>query len=323
MAFFLGALLDHIDTMRTADPRGRPVRRTFHGSREAGLGLVEMAVVIALFALLAGLGLQALRSSQDLAAHSDTRTRMDQAKKALLSFLRTNGRLPCPDVAAAPTGLEPASCTTTPSGYGVLPWATLGLPKSAVLDAWSNFFTYRLAVAGPSGAAPAAPAVPRGANNLQNWSQRSATGFNIGSFVSPNAGGFRAIQVDERSPAGVLSTIGFHAVATLVSHGKTGAGARSSQGVVSALTPGADETVNASATAPPRVVLRGLTENAAATGGVYDDLVVYITPQELLQPLMDDKTLKGICNAYCTPSPGPAGCAASGIPVGNATMTCP
>ncbi|MGQ0711806.1 MAG: type II secretion system protein [Rhodoferax sp.] len=289
----------------------------------AGFGLVEMAVAIALLALLAGLGLQTLRASQDLAATTETRTRMDQARKALLSFLRSNGRLPCPDVAATPTGLEPASCNTIAGGYGVLPWATLGLPKSAVLDAWSNFFTYRLSVLAPAAAAPGAPAVPRGANNLQNWSRRTATGFNIGSFVSPNTGGFRAIQVDERSPAGVLSTVGFHAVATLVSHGKTGAGARSSQGVLSAAAMGADETVNATATNPARVIQRGFTENSAATGGVYDDLVVYITPQELLQPLMDDKTLKGICNAYCTPSPGPSGCAASAIPVGNATMTCP
>jgi prepilin-type N-terminal cleavage/methylation domain-containing protein len=292
--------------------------------RQQGFGLVEIAVAIALLAILAGLGLQTLRATSESAAMAETRTKMDQAKRALLAFMRSNGRLPCPDSAAVPTGLEPATCTTVTSGYGVLPWATLGMPKSAALDSWANFLTYRLSVTTPAVAAPAAPAVPRAGNNLQNWSLRTIAGFNIGSLTSPNAGGFRAIQVDERNAAGVVSTVGFHAVATLVSHGKTGSGARTSQGMlVTAPALGADETVNASATATPRVIIRAATESAGATGGVFDDLVVYLTPQDLLQPMIDDKTLKGICNAYCSPSPGASGCAATGIPLGSPTMTCP
>jgi hypothetical protein len=124
----------------------------------------------------------------------------------------------------------------------------LGIPKSAVLDGWSNFFTYRVSVSSPAAAAPAAPLVPRAANNLQNWAQRNLVpppnaGFNIGSLTSPNTGGFRAIQVDERN-AGIVSTSAFHAVATLVSHGPSGAGARTSNGVLMALPPaGSDELI--------------------------------------------------------------------------------
>lgn len=292
--------------------------------QQQGFGLVEVAVAIALLAILAGLGLQTLRATSEAAALAETRTKLDQAKKALQAFMRSNGRMPCPDSAAVPTGLEPASCTTVASGYGVLPWATLGMTKSDALDAWAHFFTYRLTVAAPAVAAPATPAVPRASNNLQNWSLRTIAGFNIGSLTSPNVGGFRAIQVDERNAAGVVSTVGFNAVATLVSHGKTGSGARTSQGMlVTAPALGGDETVNASATAIPRVIIRATTESAGATGGVFDDIVVYLTPQDLLQPLIDDKTLRGVCNAYCSPSPGASGCAATGIPVGSPTMTCP
>ncbi|MEN9435522.1 MAG: hypothetical protein RIR09_177 [Pseudomonadota bacterium] len=296
--------------------------------RQAGFSLIEVAVAVSLLTLLAGLGLQVWRASSQLSATIDTRNKLDQVQSALQSFFRTNGRLPCPDTTANPTGIEPATCTTLASGYGVVPWASLGIPKSAVLDGWSNFFTYRVSVSSPAAAAPAAPLVPRAANNLQNWAQRNLVpppnaGFNIGSLTSPNTGGFRAIQVDERN-AGIVSTSAFHAVATLVSHGPSGAGARTSNGVLMALPPaGSDELVNASASNPPRVVIRSFTDSTAAVGGVYDDIVVYLTPQNLLQPLLDDKSLRGICNAYCPSPPGAAGCSATGIPVGNATMICP
>jgi hypothetical protein len=54
-------------------------------------------------------------------------------------------------------------------------------------------------------------------------------------------------------------------------------------------------------------------------GGPYDDVVSYITPQDLLQPLISEKTLFA-CSAYCT---APQPCTAAAVPIGNATPSCP
>ncbi|MBC7918866.1 MAG: prepilin-type N-terminal cleavage/methylation domain-containing protein [Rhodoferax sp.] len=288
--------------------------------RPTGFSLVEMAVVVVIMGIMLALGLKTLQATQESAATSETRAKQERIKIALISFLRTNGRLPCPDIAAAPTGIEPAACATAASGYGVLPWASLGLAREAAVDGWSNFFTYRVATATVTPAAPAVPLVPRAQNNAQNWTQKTATGFNIGSLTSPTAGGFLSLQIDQRNNAGVLSTIAYNAAVVVYSHGKTGRGARTPFGTVIAAPTGADEVVNNTA-GTTRFILRDYTEAAAATGGVYDDVVAFITPQDLLQPMLDDKTLKGVCSSYCV-APA-AGCVAAAVPIGNPAPTCP
>lgn len=287
---------------------------------QSGFTLAEMAVVVILMGIMLTMGLRTLHATQDNAAFSDTASKQDRIKAALISFFRANGRLPCPDIAPAPTGIEPAACASAAAGYGVLPWASLGLGREAAVDGWQNFFTYRVASLNPAGAAPAAPLVPRAQNNAQNWTQKTAAGFNIGSLTSPNAGGFLSLRIDQRNQAGVLATVAFNAVVVIYSHGKTGAGARTTSGTVIAAPSGADEIVNNTA-GSNQFILRAYTENPAAAGGIYDDVIVYMTPQDLLQPMLDDKTLKGVCSAYCA-TPGPA-CAALGVPIGNPAPTCP
>jgi hypothetical protein len=86
-------------------------------------------------------------------------------------------------------------------------------------------------------------------------------------------------------------------VVMIISHGKNGSGARSGQGTVLAAPTGADELTNAAA-ASTTFVDKAFTEAPAAPGGIFDDLIAYMTPGDLLQPLVDDKTLKGGTVAY-------------------------
>ena len=132
--------------------------------------------------------------------------------------------------------------------------------------------------------------------------------------------------LSERSDAGVLgASLTPNPVVMIISHGKNGLGGRTVRGSVLLPMPtGADELLNATTAlpgAPPHFVTRVPTDVAAATGGAFDDLVAYMTPNHLLQPLLDDKTLKGVCQAYCA-VPGP-GCVAAAVPVGNPAPTCP
>ena len=78
-----------------------------------------MAVVVVLMGIMMTLGLRMLQATQNNAAWSETKLKQERIKVALISFLRTNGRLPCPDSALPPTGVEPAACLVN-AGRGVL-----------------------------------------------------------------------------------------------------------------------------------------------------------------------------------------------------------
>ncbi|MBK6999554.1 MAG: type II secretion system protein [Rhodoferax sp.] len=269
-----------------------------------GFTLVEMAVVVAIMGIALTLGLRMLQATQSNAAWSETRIKQERIKVALIGFLRTNGRLPCPDSALPPTGVEPAACLVN-LGRGVPPWKVLGLSVGDVQDGWANFITYRVANRTPA--------------TSSNWTTKiGATAFTLGELTAPRI----TFALQERSDAGVLGVaLTPNPVVMLISHGKNGAGARSLRGAALMPMPtGADELANAT-TASTAFVMRTPTDVTGAAGGAFDDLVTYLTPNHLLQPLLDDKTLKGVCSAYCA-VPGP-GCVAAAVPVGNPTPTCP
>ncbi len=265
--------------MPTKTPPRGSCRTTF-----SGFTLVEMAVVVVIMGIMLTLGLRLLQATQENAARSVTQTKQERIKLALIAFLRTNGRLPCPDSALPPTGAEPANCLVN-AGRGVLPWRALGLSVGDVQDGWSNLFTYRVANRTPV--------------TSSNWTIKAglpaAAPFTITELTAP----LTALTVQVRSDAGVLGpAIVPSPVAVILSHGKNGFGARTIRGAAVVPGPaGADEATNLGA-ASTTFIMRTPTDVAAATGGAYDDIVAYLTPRDLLQPLLDDKTLKGVATSY-------------------------
>ena len=121
-----------------------------HTEQQSGFTLVEIAVVVFLIGIMASVGLAALNAQIARASISTTQQKQAIIKDALIAYFRTNLRLPCP--AIDNTGKEyrvpgntPGVCvdTTGKSAYfGIIPYATLGLPKSTALDGWDNFFSY-------------------------------------------------------------------------------------------------------------------------------------------------------------------------------------
>ena len=280
----------------------------------AGFTLVEMAVVITLMAIFATMGLRLLQATRDSAAWTETKTKQERIKLALVGYLRSNGTLPCPDATAvgiAPTGLKGTSPCLGALGSGVVPWKDLGLSVADVQDGWSNFFTYRVANRTPV--------------TSSNWTTKllAQNAFSINELTVPLA----TFSLKERDAAGVLSATALspNPVVVLVSHGKNGSGARTLGGTRLAAPTGADEIVNATA-ASTDFISRVPTDSAAAAGGLFDDLVAYMTPQDLLQPLMTEGALKA-CVAYCPPPPGGgtavAGCVPANIPIGVTPLVCP
>jgi prepilin-type N-terminal cleavage/methylation domain-containing protein len=324
-------------------------------ARHSGFTLAEIAVVLAIIGIAMTMGLKMLTATLENSAYSETRAKQERIKLALIGYLRSNGRLPCPDTAfttayVIPTGVEPAPCTTLGSGFGVIPWKSLGLPRDAVLDGWGNFFTYRVANFEPPGnplttVTTGALSPPLHQKINQNWTVKTGpTAFDIVSLSSATTPptttpAYQTILIQNREPGPGFGALpeSRNAVAVIISHGRNGLGARSTRIANPMPLPDAttqsDELVNATRvpaaapTATPPYVVRFIKRavNFAdydATnnpGGPYDDVVSYITPQDLLQPLISEKTLFA-CSAYCT---APQPCTAAAVPIGNATPSCP
>ena len=118
-----------------------------------GFGLVLLVLAIAAL-LTAYLVYSALSSvSKRVDSNAGNITAFKAVDDALLRFVMTYKRLPCPASGTLQTGLEdpqgnPADPTVGPaacnSPAGVVPWATLGLSASDALDAWGHFISYRV-----------------------------------------------------------------------------------------------------------------------------------------------------------------------------------
>jgi prepilin-type N-terminal cleavage/methylation domain-containing protein len=130
--------------------------------RSKGFSLVEIAVALAIVALLLAGMLMPLSAQIDVRNGADTQRTMESIRDAIIGFAQANGRLPCPADGSVPAGTagagtellivnscaaaNSASCTAINGAVPcwVVPWATLGTPET---DAWGRRFSYRVSPA--------------------------------------------------------------------------------------------------------------------------------------------------------------------------------
>jgi len=124
-----------------------------------GFSLVELAVVLAIVALLVGSAMMTLSAQVESRNNDETMRRLNAAAEAVLAYAIVNRRLPCPATAGT-TGDEAfagANCTTWYGGF--LPARSIGFqPVDAAgygIDTWNNRIRYAVAqtVTGCTGAA--------------------------------------------------------------------------------------------------------------------------------------------------------------------------
>ena len=106
---------------------------------QRGFTLTELAVVLVVIALLLGGLIVPLSTQRDIENQKATTRQLTGIRDALIGFVITYGRLPCPDTdtdpSAAVYGLEEITCTADQASEGFLPWKTLG---TAEHDAWGS-----------------------------------------------------------------------------------------------------------------------------------------------------------------------------------------
>ncbi len=225
-----------------------------------GFTLIELAVVIAIVALMLGALLVPLATQMDLRNVSETRSQLEEIKEALYGFSMANNRIACPDCASAAApcntipvanigdGQEdragaPLACVTS---EGNLPWVELGMGQS---DAWANNYTYRVTASFAD----------------DTWGTGCGT-VTVGvSFELCSTGTLT-----------VLDSAGGNNVATLVpalvlSRGKNGAAPATS----------ADEQENTDG--DNSLVLKGFSQQV---GSEFDDLVVWLSGNVLMSRMV-------------------------------------
>jgi len=243
--------------------QNRPPYRSIQPQRPArGFSLVEMAVVLVIVGLMVGGMLAPLSAQIEQRRVNETQKALDDAKEALVGFALLNGYLPCP--AVSPTnGLEDRSghLCTDDKRQGYLPWATLGLPK---LDSWNHLYRYSV--------------TPAFTNSAGFFTLRTARDISIAT--RDGAGALQAATAQNDIPAVIMS------------HGKNGAGATSDAGILVANTSASnvDEQANATGDGTTFITRYG-SDNRAAPGGEFDDMVAWISPNILYNRMVNAQRL--------------------------------
>ncbi len=248
-------------------------------SRGKGFSLVELAVSLAIIALLLAGALIPLSTQMDVRNVADTRRSMESMRDAIIGFAQANGRLPCPadgTVAAgvAGAGTEQVSGTVCTAAFGAVPWVTLGVPET---DGWSRRFSYWVSPVfsdaislNTFGCAPPPTPAP---------TQSSFALCSLGTLT-----------VNTRKESDhTVTAVGLVLPAVIISHGKNGFGAYTPGGGPRLAVPaGTDEAANATDAGTsffsriPTPAASGCNDAAAGTFCEFDDIVVMITSNTLI-----------------------------------------
>lgn len=117
--------------------RSRP---RIHRGAQQGFTLIEMAIAVAIFGLLASGAVLATSAWLGKQALDRTAKNLDRIESAITVFMVQNGNLPCPYLGAA--GTFAGNCTGAGHYVGLVPYRHLGLQRTDVLDGWNRYITY-------------------------------------------------------------------------------------------------------------------------------------------------------------------------------------
>ena len=236
---------------------------------QSGFTLIELAVVLMIVGLLLGGLLVPLSAQMEQRNITDTQKALSDIREAIIGYALANGRLPCPATATIATGNTNAGvaltsgsgssmvCTNT---SGVVPWATLGVNET---DAWGNRYTYRVTpdFADGIGSSTYGGCTPSPTPTLAPFALCSVGNLNV---LSAASGGV---------------TIAGSVPAVVISHGKNGAGAYTTQGTQIPRGSNADELENSDGSTDTFYVSHTQTST-------FNDLVVWISPSILMNRMV-------------------------------------
>lgn len=231
-----------------------------------GFSLLEMAIVLAILGFIIGALLLPLQAQRNILFQSETQDTLETAKKALLGYAQSQGRLPCPAIASS-SGIESLTAGACTQQIGFLPASTLGMqPTDAngyAIDGWNNPIRYAVTQVNTNTILPATP-------DFTTAGKMANVGI---SSLTPDI----MVCASATSCSGTINLIK-NAVAVIYSLGETGSNA----------VGGIDETENLNAAANLDTVF--VSHDITAVGsanGEFDHLVTWISPYVLYNAMIE------------------------------------
>jgi prepilin-type N-terminal cleavage/methylation domain-containing protein len=228
-----------------------------------GFSLVEMAVVLIILGFVLGILLLPLQAQRQQLFQSQTEGTLEIARKSLLGFAQSRGRLPCPATASSHGIEDPILITGTCSASaGFLPASTLGIQPTDVngfaLDGWNNPIHYAVTTVNTAG----------GATTPDFTTSNEMANVGIAN-LAPNL-----IVCSASANCSATNYLINNAVAIIFSTGKN-----------FGQSSGVDETSNLSATTT--FYSRIPTAATATPSQEFDDMVVWISPYVLYNAMIE------------------------------------
>lgn len=220
-------------------------------ARQRGFSLIEIALVLVIVGLALGGIVSAIGPQLENKRINDTQKVLEEVKEALMGYAISNARLPKPATSAT-NGLEnPAACGVSDVVCtGLVPWTTLGVTK---LDSWAKILRYSVTPA---------------------------------FTVAPTAATAGTKIVQTRNAAGVLVNVATAEPAVIFSSGKLSFGTTDGGTAIptqSAANTNLDEITNN--TASVTFIQRPVNTATTATGGEFDDIVIWLPRTTLVNRL--------------------------------------
>lgn len=281
--------------------------------KQQGFTLVELAIVTVILGLLMTMLIPVASSQLEQQRRRETISKMAVIEQAIVAFVMTNRRLPCPADGTIPAGTGGAGveirdvngdCGTQASG--VLPWTSLGLTEADTTDGYFSRFTYRVPPDGNNGLTrndamnaancdPAGGAVTTinaaGARSCSPLCDRTSPAQRTATCTTPTnilAGrGLRVIDDGGNAINDPSAAISTGAAYVLISHMSEGGGGYSSSGIITTPTvaPGTNEALNSNGQAvlvPPAAYFHSNQISAAAGANHFDDLLSHPSVSQLM-----------------------------------------
>lgn len=286
-----------------------PTKHAVNSSR-MGFTLIELTVVMVIVALLFAMIMPVTSAVLTGQKRKTTELRLAAIEGALANYVLINRRLPCPADGLANTGTENRVAVTGDcvgnQASGVVPWATIGLATSDILDGWDNRVTYRVAygltqdnaldmsLCDPAGTKATNPPAPTPPAVSVGRCDATCTGvFSPANCTSPqNYLTQKGLNVSDGAAVVMNYTTRTGAAYVLISHGQNGYGAitnaagyqaTESTGVAGTTLENANRNLpglTVTNNAPPTFVHAGYSDLSDATT-YFDDIVVRPTIMSL------------------------------------------
>lgn len=224
----------------------------------SGFTLVEMAIVLIIIGISLGGMLLSLTTQIDQRNYSQTKQSMEEIKDALLGYAMSHAYLPCPAKSATDGTEDRGAGGACNKRVGFLPWVALGVTRA---DSWNHLYRYSV--------------TPAYANSVTPIT------------LSPSTA--RDITMQTRDSAGVLVNLSNASDIPLaiISHGKNGYGATTSDGaLVADLSINNDDEKTNNAGIGTTIVSRDFSNVKTSSFSEYDDIVVWISPNTYLSKLV-------------------------------------